>query len=320
MGTLQAAFTLGLGRDLGLRGSLQQPPLPPGRGSSWPCPRCSASSQKRQGNEPPLPHHPHPGRTWTGSWPAVKHRWYPAGRVPGCCCFPGSRGCKAAMVSCSRRGAEALGRPCSVGLMPHSGAACAPGIPVPGAGASSWRAAGNPGRAAEAPCAHRPHPQSLEAPRWLVTTGWSKRGGRREPRQPHGMLGWLAACPGPGPGSASREAVNNPEPAFPSASWEGPLGVPPCGRCPACWPASPPPPQLLLPGASAPGAPAAGDAPTAKKSPAEGPAPAPAPARLLCRSSKQFQGGLGIGSRICTHPPCNFFPAAGDGQDVPFSA
>lgn len=93
--------------------------------------------------------------------------------------------------------------------------------------ASSSRAAGNPGRVAEAPCVPRPHPQSLEAPRWLLTTGWSKRGGRGEPRKSPRVLGWLPACPGPGSSLASREAVNNPEPAFASASGDrAPQGAP----------------------------------------------------------------------------------------------
>lgn len=140
------------------------------------------------------------------------------------------------------------------------------------AGASAVRAAGNSGRA---PCGPRLHSQSLEAPRWLVTTGWSKRGGRRQPRKPPGMPGWLAACPGRGPGSASREAVNNSEAALPSARGAGAPRVPPAARCPACWLGSPALPQLLPPAASSPGAPPAGDTPTAKKASAEGPAPAP---------------------------------------------
>lgn len=140
-----------------------------------------------------------------------------------------------------------------------------------GAGAPAPRAAGN----SEPPRAPRLHSQSLEAPRWLVTTGWSKRGGRRQPRKPPGMLGWLAACPGRGPSSASREAVNNSEPALPSARGAGAPRVPPAARCPACWLASPALPQLLPPAASSPGAAPAGDTPVARKASAEGPAPAP---------------------------------------------
>lgn len=207
------------------------------------------------------------------------------------------------MLFCSPRGAGALSPPFFVGVTAAlRGCVCSRHSGTQGgAGASALRTAGNPDRAAEAPCAPRLHSQSLETPRWLVTTGWSKRGGRRQPRKPPGMLGWLAACPGRGPGSASREAVSNSEPALPSARGAGAPRVPPAARCPACWLASPAPPQLLPPAASSPGAPPAGDTPMAKKASAEG--PAPAPAHSLCPSSRLSQGGPGTGSTACTTPP-----------------
>lgn len=57
---------------------------------------------------------PTPGRTWTGS---CKAPLVPEVRVPSCVCFLGSWGCKAAMVSCGRRGAGALSQPFPVWAM-----------------------------------------------------------------------------------------------------------------------------------------------------------------------------------------------------------
>lgn len=55
----------------------------------------------------------------------------------------------------------------------------------------------------------------------------------------------------------------------------GPLRVPPCRSLPSLLAHQPPPPQLLLVGASSPGAPSARDAPTAKNSSVEEPPLAP---------------------------------------------
>lgn len=239
---------------------------------------------------------PAPGRAWSGSW------------------SDGKAGLSAAMLSCSRRGAGALRPPFFVGVTAalwgcvcsrHSGTQAA-------AGASALRAAGKPGRAAEAPCAPRLHSQSLEAPRWLVTTGWSKRGGRRQPRKPPGMLGWLAGCPGRGPGSASREAVSNSEPALPSARGAGAPRVPPAARCPACWLASPALPQLLPPAASSPGAPPAGDTAMAKKASAEG--PAAEPGTLAVPKQQTVSGRAGDRLHSLHDSPGAVLPAAGVGQ------
>lgn len=68
------------------------------------------------------------------------------------------------------------------------------------------------------PC---PHHELLQAPRWLITTGWSTRGGRGELRKPPGMLGWLPAL-APAPAWLPGKLLTTPS----LLMGMGPLGVP----------------------------------------------------------------------------------------------
>lgn len=173
------------------------------------------------------------------------------------------------------------------------------------------RAAGKPGRAAEARCAPRLHfskPGGSKMARhhWMEQKRWAKTA--EEASRDAG----LAGCLGRGPGSASREAVSSLEPALPSARGAGAPRVPPAARCPACWLASPPLPQLLPPAASSPGAPPAGDTPMAKKASAEG--PAAAPGTLAVPKQQTVSGRAGHRLHSLHDSPGDILPAAGVGQ------
>lgn len=233
------------------------------------------------------------------------------------------------MAPCGRRGAGAPSRPLSVGTRAAQRGSLRSRRPGPrggGAGAGEGRRGRPlPGlRESQAPPRLRcPEPRGLVLRAWRLQGGSSPLDGAKEVGEesrgslPGCWAGCLPARPGPGPSSASREAVNNAEPASRSASGDGaprgaplPLAAQPAARQP------PPLPQLLPPGASSPGAAPAGGAPTAEEASAR--RPAPAPGTLALPQQPPVPGRAGDGARgLCRPRPLQALPGPGVGRRVP---
>lgn len=137
------------------------------------------------------------------------------------------------MVSCSRRGAEALGRPCSVGLTPHSGAACAPGIPVPGEGLGLGHPLGGL-RETQAGRPRCPVLLGLILKAWRLQDGSSPLDGAKEVGEesrgslPGCWAGWLPAlAPAPAPARLPGKPLITRSLLSPLLAGRGPSGCPP---------------------------------------------------------------------------------------------